>query len=286
MSLDIHQHLWPPAFVAALKARSRPPRLRANSLELGDGTYQIDLGAHDLDTRLASLDRHEIDTAVVSLQPTLGIDALAPSEAEELHLIWEQGAQELIGAAPKRLAALSCGRAAPGFAGAIVAASALRDVDALGALLRDLNEADAMLFVHPSAAMPTHGAPPWWPAIADYTAEMQAAYLTWLSYAQERWPAVAVVFAILAGGGPFQLERLASRGVDVRSGLHQNVFFDTASYGRRAIELCIETYGVHQLVYGSDVPVIDPSPTLRALEGFGPSVLQLVTTDNPSRLFT
>ena len=76
---------------------------------------------------------------------------------------------------------------------------------------------------------------------------------------QERWPDVTVVFAILAGGGPVQLERLASRGVDVRSTLHRNVFFDTASYGRRALELCIETFGVEQLVFGSDAPVVDPS---------------------------
>jgi predicted TIM-barrel fold metal-dependent hydrolase len=124
----------------------------------------------------------------------------------------------------------------------------------------------------------------WWPGIVDYTAQMQAAYLTWLSYGQRSWPAVNVVFAILAGGGPFQLERLASRGVTVRSGLHENVYFDTASYGRRAIELCIETFGVHQLVYGSDAPVIDTGPTLRAVRGFGESVVQLLTTDNPSTL--
>ena len=39
--------------------------------------------------------------------------------------------------------------------------------------------------------------------------------------AQERWPDVTVVFAILAGGAPIQLERLSSRGVDVRSSLHR-----------------------------------------------------------------
>ena len=53
---------------------------------------------------------------------------------------------------------------------------------------------------------------------------------------------------------PIQLERLASRGVDVRSSLHRNVFFDTASYGRRALELCIETFGVEQLVFGTRRP--------------------------------
>ena len=115
---------------------------------------------------------------------------------------------------------------------------------------------------------------------------MQAAYLRWLADGQERWPDVRVVFAILAGGGPFQLERLASRGVQVRSALHANVFFDTASYGRRALELCIETFGVEQLVYGSDVPVVDPAPTLLAVKGFGESVEKLVTQDTPARLIS
>ena len=92
------------------------------------------------------------------------------------------------------------------------------------------------------------------------------------------------MFAILAGGAPFQLERLATRGVDVRSTLHDNVFLDTSSYGRRALELCIETFGVDQLVYGSDIPVADPAPTLRAVLGFGDSVAHMIRDANPTRL--
>ncbi len=253
---------------------------------LQEGEYECDLGAHDLDGRLAALDRDEMDVAVLSLQPTLGISELPQREQDELTAIWESGMLELVEAAGGRFAALAPGRVAPGFVGSIAPASALRDVDALSTLFGELAASGGFLFVHPSAATITPGAPVWWPAVQDYTAQMQAAYLTWLSYAQRLWPAVNVVFAILAGGGPFQLERLASRGVTVRSGLHANVFFETASYGRRAIELCIETFGVHQLVYGSDVPVIDSVSTLAAVRKFGDSVVQLITADNPSRLFS
>ena len=130
------------------------------------------------------------------------------------------------------------------------------------------------------------GRPGWWGALTLYTSQMQAAYLAWLAGGQERWPEIPVVFSILAGGGPIQLERLASRGIDVRSTLHPNVFFDTASYGRRALELCIETYGVEQLVYGSDLPVVDPTPTIRAIRGFGESVERMVRQDTPARLLT
>ena len=101
----------------------------------------------------------------------------------------------------------------------------------------------------------------------DYTSQMQRAYLAWLAHGQARWPDVNVVFSILAGGGPIQLERLASRGVDVEAGLHPNLFFDTASYGPRALGLCIETLGVEQLVFGTDAPVVDPPHAAKALAG-------------------
>ena len=94
------------------------------------------------------------------------------------------------------------------------------------------------------------------------------------------------MFAILAGGAPFQLERLTHRGVDVRSALDPNTFFDVATFGRRAIELVIETFGVHQLVYGSDTPVVDPRPTLDAVRGFGDAVMHVLQSDTPSRLLT
>jgi hypothetical protein len=283
-TVDVHQHIWPEGFVAALRRRSAPPLLRGDTLVLVEGEYECDLAAHELAVRLEALDRDGVDVAVVSLQPTLGIERLDPQEQDELAVLWEDGALELVAASGGRFVALAPGRVTPGFVGAVAPASALRDIDALAELLGALAATGGFLLVHPSGSEPVPGAPPWWPAVVDYTGQMQAAYLTWLSYGQRLWPAVNVVFAILAGGGPFQLERLASRGVAVRSGLHDNVFFDVASYGRRAIELCIETFGVHQIVYGSDAPVIDPAPTRRALGGFGDSVLQLVMADNPSRL--
>ena len=113
---------------------------------------------------------------------------------------------------------------------------------------------------------------------------MQLAYAHWLAHGAERWSDLRIVFAILAGGAPIQLERLASRGVDTRTVLHENVFFDTASYGERALELALATFGVRQIVYGSDRPVIDPRPTLRAVRGFGQAVVDAVCRDNPGRL--
>jgi predicted TIM-barrel fold metal-dependent hydrolase len=115
---------------------------------------------------------------------------------------------------------------------------------------------------------------------------MQAAYASWLATGIDRWPDLRVLFAILAGGAPIQLERLHSRGFDVRRALGTNLYLDTASYGRRAFELCLATYGGGRLVFGSDAPVIDATPTLEAIRGFGQAVTDAICTDNPTELLS
>ncbi len=276
---DVHQHLWPRAFTEALAQRTQAPYLDGDALHVSEGASAVDLRDHELATRLALLDLHEIDTAVVSLQPSLGLAALEPSERDSLIRVWEDGILELAAEAPGRIAPLAVGRPRDGFAGVSVGAGRLDHLDDLEPTLDGLR-GRGLLFVHPDPGDPPSSAPAWWPAVVDYTSQMQRAYFAWLSSAQERWPDVSVVFAILAGGAPIQLERLSSRGVDVRSSLHRNVFFDTASYGRRALELCIETFGVEQLVFGTDAPVVDPTPAIRAVDAFGESVSRLIRQDN------
>jgi hypothetical protein len=46
--IDVHQHVWPASLVAALRARSTPPRMRGWTLELaGELDYKVDPHAHD-----------------------------------------------------------------------------------------------------------------------------------------------------------------------------------------------------------------------------------------------
>ena len=284
-AIDVHQHLWPRAFIEALAERSATPNLDGSTLVLPEGTYQVDLDDHLLERRLSQLDAAGIDTAVVSLQPTLGLEALPHDERARLERIWEDGALELAAESRGRIVPLAASRPREGFAGVSVGADTFDDLDTLAPVL-DASRGSGFLFVHPVAGRPVPGAPVWWPALVDYTAQMQRAYFAWLAGGQSRWPDVRIVFAILAGGAPIQLERLASRGVDVRTILYSNLYFDTSSYGRRALEVCVETFGVEQLVHGSDAPVIDPAVTLRAIRGFGESVEKLVTVDNPNRLLT
>jgi predicted TIM-barrel fold metal-dependent hydrolase len=113
---------------------------------------------------------------------------------------------------------------------------------------------------------------------------MQAAYVAWLAAGAARWPELDVVFAILAGGAPIQLERMAARGVAERSAMLPHIWFDTATYGRRALDLTMSTYGVEPMLFGSDIPVVDPVPALDAIRSFGEAVTDAVMSANPGKL--
>jgi 6-methylsalicylate decarboxylase len=278
-SYDVHQHLWPEPFIDALSRRSAPPCLDGRVLRLpGELDSEADFELHELETRLRLLDRDGIDVALISLPPAHVMDPEG-----ELAEVYHESVLELVATAGGRVQALASGACREGFAGACVSADSL--VSGLDPLLEELGRVGQLLFVHPG---PPRGFPPgaplWWGAVVEYTAQMQAAYAIWLARDAERFPSIPVIFSILAGGAPIQLERMRSRGFDDRSAIRANVFFDTSSYGRRALELCLSTFGVNQLVYGSDVPVIDPEPTLQAVRQFGEAVERIVMRETPGRL--
>jgi 6-methylsalicylate decarboxylase len=276
---DVHQHLLPPTLVEVLRARRERPRIAGGSLELAEGTFPFDERDHDLAERIALLDRDGVDVALVSLAPTMETEG-----KQELEEAYNDGIRGLVADAGGRLRAYAAGTCLDGFAGVCVSAQAL--VGGLGTLPDELVRAGQVLFVHPGPpGAPPAGAPPWWTAVVDYPAQMQAAYFAWLDDGVERHPDLDVVFAVLAGGAPVQLERLRSRGGDPERAGHTRIYLDVASYGTRGLGLCLSAVGPDQLVYGSDRPVVDATPTLDALAGLGPDVLDTVRNGNPSRLF-
>jgi hypothetical protein len=278
-SFDVHQHFLPPPLIEALRARAEAPRLVDAMLELGEGSFPFDQRDHDLERRLALLDRDGTDIAVVSLAPTMETEAY-PVLRDAYHV----GIRDVVSAAGGRLRALAAGACLDGFAGACVSAQAV--MTGLGSLPDELARSDQVLFVHPGPpAPPPPGAPAWWAPVVDYTAQMQAAYFAWLADGVERHPDVHVVFAVLAGGAPIQLERLRSSGSDPGTARHPRIHLDTASFRSSALRLCLETLGPDQLVFGSDVPVIDGAPTLRALAEMGEATLAAARSENPGRLF-
>ncbi len=152
-----------------------------------------------------------------------------------------------------------------------------------------LEERRRPLFVHPGPApwsepRPADGSlPGWWTSLGQYPAQSQRAFFTWRALGAARHPQLITVWAILAGGAPF-LEHRYRVFSGEPGGIDPNVFFDTASSGREALELTLSTYGAEQVVYGSDHPVIPALPTRRAVEGIGPGAAELVLGANSERV--
>src|SRR3954454_11949791 len=297
MRVDVHQHLWSEPLVGALARRRHPPRVRR-----GPGGWWLDLAGEppcrlhlDDPGARAGLGRAAgVHRALVGRSSPLGIECLAPDEAEPVLDAYHAGVAELPSAfggwasvalrdletAPAALAA----RLDEGFTGLCLPAGALATpgaVDRLAGLLDVLERRDAPLFVHPGPAPPaTDPVPAWWPALTGYVEGLHAAWHAFAAAGRSAHPRLRVVFAALAGGAPLHLERIAARGGPLSSAFDTRVFYEISSYGSRMIDAMLRIVGVDQLVHGSDRPVVEP-PDARAL---GPATWRALADVNPTRL--
>jgi hypothetical protein len=285
MTVDLHQHVWTTPLLDALAGRDRLPFVRrTDGLTVlqsgGELPYVIDVAAESADRRAQLLSADGLEGAVVALSSPIGIEELPHDAAAELisaHLdgvlalddhfrAW--GPIPIDGAAPGDVDDVL----RRGCVGASVPACALagRDaLDAMGPVLERVQSHGVPLFVHPGGVRGPlcHEAPLtdplWWRALTDYVSQMQAAWLTFATHGRRELPRLTVVFAMLAGAGPLQSERLATRGgpaVDLRDPL---TFYDTSSYGPGLVDVMADWVGPTQLVYGSDRPVVEPVRTGR-----------------------
>jgi predicted TIM-barrel fold metal-dependent hydrolase len=146
-------------------------------------------------------------------------------------------------------------------------------------VLEALERRGAPLFVHPGAASGPVDTPPWWPALTDYIAQMNAAWHAFVIAGRPSHPGLRVLFAMLAGGAPLHAERLAARRGPAGAVLDPGFFYDTSSYGTRAVDAIIRVVGVDQIVFGSDRPVAKPAAC-----ALGAAVEQAARVENPARL--
>ncbi|WRZ88601.1 amidohydrolase family protein [Streptomyces sp. NBC_01007] len=291
MPIDVHQHIWPPDFVDLLRARTTPPHLDGWTLRLeGEPPYEVDPADHDVDarTRLAAAD--SLDLALVSLSSPLGIEHLPAAEALPLLNAFHEGALAL--PAPFGVWASPClSEPDPeaverdlrrGCVGLQLPATAL--LDAAGwrdraPLLDLLTRLDKPLFVHPGKAPPALQAPPWWAALVPYQQQSHGAWFAFRAFGRARHPGLRVCFAALAGLAPLHGERLAARGGG-RGEVDFDVFYDTSSYGTRAVDALVRAVGVDVVVSGSDRPY---APLVIPDLGADAAVHALRTV-NPARL--
>lgn len=299
MRIDIHQHHWSEPLLLALSRRKEPPYVR-----LDRGTWVL-TAAGEADTRLSDADldiehreallrENDIDVAVVAPSSPIGIEDLPAGEAQILFAAYIKGASEL----PARFrfwGATSVWRPDPeavdaqldaGAVGIAIPAGALAAPEGfarMAEVLDRLERRGAPVFVHPgpgpyselALGTPQHD---WWPALTRYVAEMNASWHAFLAVGRSNHPSLKVVFAMLAGLAPLHADRLALRGGPAGRIKDPLVYYDTSSYGSQPIGAVAEAVGAEQLVFGSDLPVVD-GPHL-PLEFDDEALLER----NPSRL--
>jgi 6-methylsalicylate decarboxylase len=284
--VDIHQHLWPEPFLAALRARSAPPRLAGWTLWLdGEAPLEIDPAAHDPAARAALAARDGDDVVCVSPAASLGIDRAPTAEADALAAAWHEGALALpapfrVWAAARTAAALDDALGA-GAVGLELGADRLAAPDALGALeplLGTLESAGRPLFVHPGPAGDLRGRPVWWGPVVSYVGQLHAAWWAWADGGRARFPTLRVCFAALAGLGPLHGERHRARGGS-GAPIDPLTFVETSSYGTQGVDAVIRALGVDVICHGSDRPYAGP-----VLPALGDAAVHALRSANPARL--
>lgn len=237
------------------------------------GAFTVDPESYAPAARLDELRRAGLDAAVVSLAPTT-------EPTDDLVDAWHESAPRLFRSSGGRLLPLAYRCVRPEFVGTVVAAPGLSDLNSLDPLLGRLEDADQILFIHPG---PAPAAPQgWWSAGVDYTCQMQAAYAAWVGGGVARWPRLRVVFALFGGGAPFQVERLVRRGLPPMAPFAPNIWFESSSYGARALELSLQTFGAERLLFGSDAPMDSVTDARRVVSRFGPGLEAQVLSSNPA----
>jgi predicted TIM-barrel fold metal-dependent hydrolase len=286
MRIDVHQHVWTTPLQEALGRRTSLPLIAVqNGLHTvhcaGEQPWVLDATGENATQRSRLLDQDGLDAAIVAISSPIGIEALPREPALELIDRHLEGVGQLgprFGAwaplptdrpQPEDVDRLAARRPI----GISVASGAIASPARLAALrptLARIEELDLPLFVHPGRAIGDHVAhasldePLWWRALTDYVAQMQAAWLSWVTggAGAGEHHRLKVIFAMLAGLAPLGAERLAARGGPPIDLADPNVFYDTSSYGLEAIEAMTVQIPTLQLLYGSDRPVVEPTRTL------------------------
>ncbi|MGK5683050.1 amidohydrolase [Actinoplanes sp. URMC 104] len=288
MLFDCHQHLWPARLVEALRRRTAYPYLRDWTLHLpGEDPYAVDPLAHDVAHRRAT---EPAGRVLLSLSSPLGIEHLPRHDGAELIDLWHESALEL-GEPFHVWAAATVDEPDPDglakvlrherVAGLQLPATAMQDpagIAHVGPLLDEACRAGKPVLVHPGPAPACdEGLPGWWPALVPYVAQLHQAWLAWHVAGRRD---VRIGFVALAGLAPLHHERLAARG-GALGALDPNVFYETSSYGTRAVDALVRVVGVDPIVSGSDRPYAEATDP-----GLGAAFTHALYTANPHRFLT
>lgn len=298
--IDCHQHLWPFALVEQLRLRDRGPRMDGWTVYLdGQAPFGVEPHDHDLSRRRLLDAGDGVDLALLSIPSPLGIEALDPDEATPLLDAWHTLADDIetaneesyglwaaAGLVDPDLQGIATTLSHPRVHGLQVPATAMATPRALAALapvLAVAENADLPVLVHAGGAPAgrptgTTDLPAWWTALTSDTAQLCSAWFAWHVAGRELLPRLRVAFTGLAGLAPLHHERMSQRGGKFGV-VDRLVYYETSSYGTRAIDAMTRVVGVDPLVHGSDRPYAVPTDP-----GLGGAFGKALFVDNPAHL--
>ena len=289
--VDVHQHLWPPEFVDALRSRSRgAPAGRLDAAPGRRAAVRRRPGRPRRRSRARGLDP-DVGRIVLGLSSPLGIEDLPPDDAGPLLLAWHKGscaagAVRCLGrgqprrARPGRLA----GHARRGVrrpAGAGDLAGHAGRVEAVAELLRVVRAG------RPAGLRPPgpgdHAAPPAHSGLVGARRRLcRAAAGRLVGLASGRPQPAARSCASASSPAP-AWRRCTTSDPAARGGpallADPDTFVDTSSYGRVGLDSLVRVLGVDALVLGSDRPYAVPTDP-----GLGRAATHAVRVANPRRL--
>ncbi|MEO6901297.1 MAG: amidohydrolase [Mycobacteriaceae bacterium] len=294
MRVDCHQHLWPAPFLEGLRARSTPPRLVGWTLHVaGQQPFLVSPTDHDLLARAEVERLAGTERALISMSSPLGVEHLPADESAGLLEAWHDGAAALgspfevwaaVNVTEPDTASLRAVLARDRVVGLQLPATALADTDGvqrMGEVLSVLEQSGRPLLVHPGPVGPhPDGSPPWWPAVVPYVAQLHAAWYAWHVAGRQAHPTLRVAFVALAGLAPLHHERLTARG-GVLGQIDPQIYYETSSYGPRAVDATVRVVGVDAVVHGSDRPYADSADP-----GFGAAFANAMFVTNPHHLLS
>ena len=267
-AIDLHQHLWPEAFVELLRGRTRAPYLRGWTLHTdGEPPYDVDPADHDVDRRIA-LDRDAgIGLACVSLSAPLGIESLPRDEAGALIDAWHRGASALPahfapwasvpgGRARSRRARRAPGRARSSACSCRRPSWPRRPAGRRSARCCGWPSSPASRCSCTRARRPSARRPSWWAPVVGYVGAAAGGLVGMARLRRARAvPALRWSSPPVPGWRPLQHERLAARGGRLGTGRPATCSSTPRPTAPRRSTRWSRALGIDAIVLGSDRPV-------------------------------
>ena len=301
--IDVHNHFYPPEYLAALRSGKSVVRVTVDSSGNPHihypGDYNVAVAGHrDIAYRHEVLEREGVDTQVITLT-TPGTHVETPAYAADLATLVNDAFAAIIAERGPRFSALATLPLNDPAASVKEFRRSIEELHLPGAMLFSnvngvaladerfwpLYEAadayGAVLHIHPTSPVGVEAMKEYWlmPLVGFLMDTTLAAAHLVFSGVGERFPNIKWVLSHLGGAVPYMAERF-DRGFHAFEDCRRNIdrppsdylktwYYDTVNFDPHALKLAIDFAGADHILAGSDYPhQIGSIPSmLQALRG-------------------